>query len=123
MRPKSLASPGQPLIHVVYYTHRHTEELQLLDLHPRPPQRRTAGKLLPLLLSGGIDIQGENALVHRVWEGATLVAPATAVAAACGPALPRPTHPGGRLPVIFCRRGRSAVPSPLCSATSCGTSP
>ena len=40
-RPKSLASPGQPLIHVVHSTHRPSE---LTAFHPRPLQRSTGGQ-------------------------------------------------------------------------------
>jgi hypothetical protein len=49
------------------------------------------------------------------WEGATLVAPATRLALACWPDLPRLTHHDGASPVNFCRRERSTV---LCVSLS-----
>ena len=56
-------------------------------------------------------------------RGATLVAPATGVAAAGGPTLPHPTHYDGVWPVTSCRRGRSAGPGCGGAATACDNSP
>ena len=54
----------------------------------------------------------------HLWEGATLVAPATGVAGDGWPGIPRPAPYGGALPVTFRRRRVSPLPCLLFSATS-----
>src|SRR5262249_44755663 len=59
--------------------------------------------------SAGATIPHSAHLPPHIWEGATLVASATRVAAACWPVMPCPAHHGSASPVLFRRRaGRAA---------------
>src|SRR5262249_46111502 len=72
-------------------------------------------------------LTGDNAcnlIAHTIfWEGAPFVAPATNVAWAGWPGIPRPAPSGGTVPVTLCRRRVSPLPCLVFSPTSRGTSP